>query len=113
MTPEGKVKKEIKAFLDALAPDCWYYMPVPMGYGRRGIPDFIVCYCGWFFAIETKSKNGVPTPWQLREMHNIHDAGGDCLMGVTGVHTVAAFLVGRHAVSGEPIPKILMEWGKK
>ncbi|MCI0558764.1 MAG: hypothetical protein MN733_09730, partial [Nitrososphaera sp.] len=43
LTPEGKVKAEIKAGLKALGSDCHFFMPVQTGYGRRAV-DFIGCY---------------------------------------------------------------------
>ena len=49
-TPEGTVKYKIKEYLKSLAPALWYFMPVPTGYGVRGIPDFVGCYKGRFFA---------------------------------------------------------------
>lgn len=77
MTPEGKVKDDLKKYLDSLGPDCWYYMPVPMGYGKRGVPDFIICYRGFFLAPETKrAKGGVSQPWQDRAQAEIRLAGG-------------------------------------
>ncbi len=75
MTPEGKVKKEVKDFLDALGPECWYYMPVPMGYGKRGVPDFIGCYAGHFFAIEAKASSGELSPWQKQQKEALSEAG--------------------------------------
>lgn len=65
MTPEGKVKKEVKEFLDFIG--AWYYCPVPMGYGRRGIKDFIGCYKGQGFGIEAKPAGEKTKPWQDRE----------------------------------------------
>lgn len=76
MTPEGKVKQELKEYLNSLGPDCWYFMPVPMGYGRRGVPDFIICYKGFFLAPETKKPGGKSEPWQAREQEAVRCAGG-------------------------------------
>jgi hypothetical protein len=78
MTPEGLVKRDIKVFLNALrdAGLLWYFMPVPNGYGIRGIPDFIGCYQGRFFAIEAKSATGAATPWQEACARKIMLAGG-------------------------------------
>lgn len=76
MTPEGKVKEDLKDFLGSLGADCWYYMPVPMGYGKRGVPDFIICYKGYFLAPETKRPGGKSEPWQVREQEAIRAAGG-------------------------------------
>ena len=75
-TPEGTVKYKIKEYLKSLAPALWYFMPVPTGYGVRGIPDFVGCYKGRFFAIEAKAKGGEPKPWQRLCMDAINAAGG-------------------------------------
>jgi Holliday junction resolvase len=74
MTPEGKVKAEIKKVLAEYG--CWYFMPAMNGYGRSGIPDFIGCYKGVFFAVEAKSANGKLTPNQEREIAAMLAAGG-------------------------------------
>jgi len=74
MTPEGKVKAEIKKVLAEYG--CWYFMPAMNGYGRSGIPDFVGCYNGVFFAIEAKSASGKLTPNQEREIAAILAAGG-------------------------------------
>lgn len=75
-TPEGVVKDDIKAWLDAHGfwragtdkPNMdlrgWYYMPVPGGMGVSGIPDFmgsVIRLPNWTpapFGIEAKAKNG-------------------------------------------------------
>lgn len=75
-TPEGKVKDEVKAYLISLGKDCWFYMPVPMGYGKVGVMDFIVCYKGFFLGPETKKKGGKSEPWQEREQQAVNKAGG-------------------------------------
>jgi len=76
MTPEGKVKAECKKVLDALKPDCWYFMPVSFGMGSHGIPDFIGCYKGMMFTIETKAGKGRPTTLQQLTMDKVNSAGG-------------------------------------
>ena len=78
MIPEGKVKAEIKKILADY--NCWYFMPMMNGYGRSGIPDFVGCYKGQFFAIEAKSESGALTPGQEREAVAIHTAGGRVLL---------------------------------
>lgn len=90
MTPEGKIKNDVKYFLSSL-PDCWYFMPVSMGYGRRGIPDFIGCWRGKFFAIETKAPNGKSHPWQEREQKAIREAGGVAFRARTMEEIYAVF----------------------
>ena len=75
MTPEALVKKDIKVFLNGIE-GLWFFMPVPTGYGVRGIPDFVACYRGRFFAIEAKSAIGKVSPWQERIQREITLAGG-------------------------------------
>jgi hypothetical protein len=76
MTPEGKVKKEVREFLRSK--DVWYYQPVQNGMGQVGIPDFICCYRGMFVAIETKApgKTSAVTPNQQRVIDAIKAHGG-------------------------------------
>ena len=84
MTPEGKVKEKIKAYLKEVG--AWYYMPVQNGMGVVGIPDLVCCYKGYFVGIETKAPKKKPTTkaqrWkkatanQQRRLTEIRDAGG-------------------------------------
>ncbi len=77
MTPEGKVKKIVRAYLDSLAPEVWYLMPVPTGYSDKGTPDFIICFYGRFIAIETKATpKQTPTPLQAKTLGEIDAAYG-------------------------------------
>lgn len=92
MTPEGKVKQDIEkqlfiwGFIKAGTktsvwpplPVGWYYMPVQTGYGINGIPDFICCYAGAFFGIETKApgKVGNLSVNQGRRKEEIELGGG-------------------------------------
>lgn len=75
MTPEGKVKKQVKDLLDK-TPGCWYFMPATYGYGRSGTPDIIGCHCERFFAIECKANGNKPTALQEAAMEKIRVAGG-------------------------------------
>jgi Holliday junction resolvase len=43
---------------------------------RRGLPDRMVCYRGYFLAIEVKKPGGKPTPIQEHELEQIRHAGG-------------------------------------
>jgi hypothetical protein len=76
MTPEGKVKKDVREFLRSK--DVWYYQPVQNGMGQVGIPDFVCCYRGMFVAIETKApgKTNAVTPNQKRVIDDIKAHGG-------------------------------------
>lgn len=73
-TPEGKVKAQVKEVLKALG--AYYVMPVTGGYGNSGVPDFVVCYRGIFFGIETKAKGGKVTALQQKNLDAIAKAGG-------------------------------------
>jgi hypothetical protein len=73
VTPEGRVKAAVRKFLKSKG--AWFYM-------RSGIPDFICCWEGKFYAIETKApgKRSDATPNQLREIDGIKLAGGVALI---------------------------------
>lgn len=75
-TPEGKIKDKLDAYLDSLGERCYYFKPMTFGYGRSGIPDYIICYRGFFLGPETKKKGGKSEPWQIREQEAICKAGG-------------------------------------
>jgi hypothetical protein len=76
MTPEGKVKKKIKAVLDKYKESdyLYYYMPVPGGFGAQSL-DYIGWYHSLAFAIEAKREGGVPTARQEGTIANMRLAG--------------------------------------
>ena len=69
MTPEGKVKKQVKKILDDLG--AYHFSPMTAGFGRSGVPDIIACYKGKFIGIECKSGDNKPTLLQLRNIEDI------------------------------------------
>jgi Holliday junction resolvase len=73
MTPEGKVKEEIKRGLKALG--AYWFMPVQTGYGARTV-DILACVGELFVAIEVKSATGRPTANQLAVLEAVRRAGG-------------------------------------
>jgi len=79
MTPEGKVKKVVRKYLDELD-YCYYFMPATGGYGKSGVPDIVGCYNGTFFGIELKAGNNKPTPLQEKNLLQIKIAGGIALV---------------------------------
>jgi len=105
MTPEGRVKKAIKQWLDARgywrAGDArpkdgvrgWYYMPQNMGMGVSGIPDFVGSGLRggqpFPWAIEAKAPGGKPTPQQV-DRHNEMRAAGWLVLVVDDVSQLAA-----------------------
>jgi Holliday junction resolvase len=74
-TPESKVKAKIKAILKAHG--VYYAMPIGTGYGNSGVPDFLCCLNGKFFAIEAKAGKGTTTSLQEKNLKNIIESGGD------------------------------------
>lgn len=75
MTPEGKVKAEVRRVLKAW--QAYTFMPVQMGYGPATI-DILACIRGRFVGIETKRLGGLAhvTRRQLDCMDQIRAAGG-------------------------------------
>ena len=90
MTPEGKVKADVKKFLKSIG--CWYFLPVSNGMGQVGIPDFICCFRGRFLAIETKAPGKISntTANQDRVISEIKLAGGSAVV-VDNVEQVKAY----------------------
>ena len=74
-TPESKVKAKIKLILKKH--DIYYAMPIGTGYGNSGVPDFLCCLNGKFFAIEAKAGKGTTTALQEKNLKNIIESGGD------------------------------------
>ena len=73
-TPEGRTKAKVRTLLSQY-PGLYTYMPVPSGYGRTTI-DYLGCYRGRFFAIETKAEGKKPTLRQTHELHSMERAMG-------------------------------------
>ena len=73
-TPEKKVKDKVTAILRKHS--AYYFFPATYGMGRAGVPDIIVCFNGFFIAIECKAGKGKTTALQDRELAAIKEAGG-------------------------------------
>lgn len=78
MTPEGKVKTKISAWLKSHG--VWYFMPRGTTFGRAGIPDYVACYKGRLIGIEAKAGSNKPTALQLLEHRKMRDAGAVVLV---------------------------------
>ena len=74
MTPEGKVKKKVVAYLKEIG--AYYFFPATGGYGKSGVPDIVGCYKGRFFGIEVKAGKNTPTELQKHQLKLITEAGG-------------------------------------
>lgn len=94
MTPEGRVKAKVKKLLDARKPLLYYEMPVPAGYGKPTL-DFVCCYFGRFFAIETKKPKGKLTERQAGTCNDMRAAGGVVfeVIGDAGLEDLEAWLI--------------------
>lgn len=91
-TPESLPKKDIDTYLKRI--QCWLDTRTSRGFGRKGIPDRTGCYRGIFFGIEVKALDTMkPSPWQLRELRSIVDAGGFaiCVGAPTHMEQLTAF----------------------
>jgi hypothetical protein len=73
-TPEGRVKRQVSDYLKTIS-GLYYFMPVPSGYGESTL-DYIGCYRGMLFAIETKAPGKQPTNRQKQIIDAINRAGG-------------------------------------
>ena len=74
MTPEAKVKKQVKKILDDIG--AYHFSPMMAGYGKSGVPDIIACYKGKFIGIECKAGKNTPTLLQIRNMDEIKRNNG-------------------------------------
>ena len=74
VTPEGRIKKQIKKLLDKYKGPVYYHMPVQNGMGRPTL-DFIGWAAGVAFAIEAKAPDGKLTKRQQLTIIEMRDAG--------------------------------------
>ncbi len=80
---ESKLKVEVMAMLNEAG--AWVFMPVPTGMQAATL-DFLGCYKGKFFAIETKRPDEKPTKRQYTTLQEIKDAGGFAIWGDNIAH---------------------------
>jgi len=91
MTPEGKVKNQVKKILEAHK--VYHFSPPGMGLGRAGIPDIIACFNGRFIGIECKAGKGQLTTLQSRELGRIDLAGGKTfVIRETNINEIVEFI---------------------
>ncbi len=73
MKPETRFKDRVKPRLQSI-PKIYFYKTQQVA--LKGIPDFVGCANGRFFALELKSEKGRATPLQMKVLRDIEDAGG-------------------------------------
>ena len=78
MTPEAKDKAKVKKILMEM--EAYYAMPMGTGFFSSGVPDFLVCKQGLFYAIECKANGNKPTALQLKHLEDVRKAGGVALV---------------------------------
>jgi hypothetical protein len=88
MTPEGRVKVQVKKWLKEHG--AYFFMPVQTGYGAATL-DFLVCLNGCFVAIETKAPGKKATTRQRLVIDEIYRAGGYAFVA-TSVDDLDVFL---------------------
>jgi hypothetical protein len=90
VTPEGRVKAGIKAWLTERR--IWFYMPVQNGMGVAGIPDIIACWHGRFIAIECKAPGKAKNTTKLQDFQlaSIRESGGYAFVTDSLEHFVEA-----------------------
>ena len=78
MQNENHVKAEVRKILAKA--EAWSLMHVPVGYGKQGAPDFLICLRGRMVGLETKFRTNRISAHQARELTAIHKAGGVALI---------------------------------
>ena len=76
MTPEAKVKKQIKDYLKSVFPNMVQFSPIAGRFATIGVSDIICCINGRFVALEVKAPGGKATPLQLDFIEKVKAAGG-------------------------------------
>ena len=73
---EDWVKKQVKNILNAVGSDLRFFMPSASQFGKAGVHDFVICFCGFYWTIETKAGRNKPTDQQIDFANDVKAAGG-------------------------------------
>lgn len=97
MTPEGRVKKAINAYLNTLKQELethgmemYISMFVPTGYGKNNSLDYHLCIAGHFVAIEAKAPGEWLTNNQRQTARNLYRSGATVFV-ISGPEGLASF----------------------
>jgi hypothetical protein len=74
MKPETVLRRKILVMIKAEFPGIWIYHPADRW--LSGVPDFIICWRGFFVAIEVKTPVGRVTKLQRHILNKIKEAHG-------------------------------------
>lgn len=75
MAAEKNFENKVKKFLEEK--NCWFLKYWGgAAYTKSGIPDLLVCCNGFFLGVEIKAPKGKPSPLQIYNLKQIHEAGG-------------------------------------
>lgn len=74
MTPESKIKRDIKDYLNSRG--VFWSMVAGGAYSKVGDPDIVACADGKYVAIEAKTPIGRQSEWQKTRQREIEAAGG-------------------------------------
>lgn len=77
-TPEGKIKADIKAYLDDIG--AFWSMIKGGAHSKPGDPDMVACYRGRYIGIEAKTPTGVQSEIQKLREKQITAAGGTYIL---------------------------------
>jgi hypothetical protein len=80
ITPEGRIKKQIRDWLREQG--AYVFSPVQQGFGQQSL-DLLVCWRGDFVAIEVKAPGNKPTKRQELIADQIKAAGGITVLAYT------------------------------
>ena len=91
---EADVKRKVVAYLKTV-PDLWFAPVVGSRFGKRGVPDLLICYCGLFVGLELKVPGRGASALQIHEGKTICAAGGAWLT-TSDLNEVKRFLAEIH-----------------
>lgn len=74
-TFQDKIIRKLKKL-----PECWYVKIWGGGFQRAGIPDILICYKGFFIAVELKNEIGEASELQKYNIEKIKEARGIALV---------------------------------
>jgi len=106
---EKSVRVSVRGYLNKLIEQgepLWYAPYNPLGGGKPGTPDTLVCYYGLFVGIECKrpgrenEKNGGMSPLQAQQRREIVAAGGAHFLAYGREDVVKALNVIRAGLMG-------------